>query len=469
MSITLYTPATGFPDLEIKIAYGLARVGIEAFGMEKVALHDEGGFYTVAIDVDKNESGKLDKTLNLLCQRLLSSSYIPFSTPGVAGRSAESIIVSQDEIFSLNSYKTITFNAENRRSENVCNHRNSSIGNIIGIAVATSYHHKRDGIDTSIQQNVPRRPTNPKNICKGCALLSLIGTWYASFIFRIEDKEIIAIPTPKGKVNGIKLQEIYALQHQIRKNWINQKIPQVIIPLIFLSKIPSSADILEGFDLFIAVLSRQQGYHVDGLYLKPIENYLDFIRQTPYNIACIDNMLRREANGALQELNYALYHGERASLLKFARLYVQKTTNLLYPETSKYLLKEVAMIDEEIIKNKAVRSFAKTLGYFVWNKENQNYTFADGLRNAKTSKDVRQIFEKLEREAKLRYDQEKNKQNGNPPHLPHPNDIEEISRLMQSGDESFEQVITTLYLLAFSFESYKTIKIETTEEAQDAE
>ena len=29
--ITLYTPATGFPGLEVKIAYGLARVSIESF------------------------------------------------------------------------------------------------------------------------------------------------------------------------------------------------------------------------------------------------------------------------------------------------------------------------------------------------------------------------------------------------------------------------------------------------------
>jgi len=41
--ITLYTPATGFPDLEVKIAYRLARVGIEAFGMEKVAIPDKRG------------------------------------------------------------------------------------------------------------------------------------------------------------------------------------------------------------------------------------------------------------------------------------------------------------------------------------------------------------------------------------------------------------------------------------------
>ena len=104
MSITLYTPATGFPDLEVKIAYGLARVGIEAFDMEKVAIHNNGGFYTVIIDIDEDAFFKLDKTFNMLCKRLLSSSYIPFSTPGIAGRSAESVTLGADEILSLNDY-----------------------------------------------------------------------------------------------------------------------------------------------------------------------------------------------------------------------------------------------------------------------------------------------------------------------------------------------------------------------------
>ncbi len=183
---------------------------------------------------------------------------------------------------------------------------------------------------------------------------------------------------------------------------------------VILAKIPSSADFLDGFDLFIAVLSRQQGYHVDGLFLIPIENYLDFIRQTPYNIVTIDVILRREAYGSLQELNNAIYNRDKASLPKFARLYVQETStdnwvNLLYPETTNYLLKEVAMISSDIIESEAVRSIAKTLGYFVWNKDYQNYSLADGLRNAKTHKDVREIFAKLEREAKLRYDQETGK------------------------------------------------------------
>lgn len=462
MSITLYTPATGFPDLEAKIAYGLARVGIEAFGMEKVAIHDEGGFYTVVIDVDENESGKLDKTFNLLCRRLLSSSYIPFSTPGIAGRSAESISVSQDEIFSLDSYKSIIFNAENRRSENVCRHGNSSIGNIIGIAVATSYHHKRDGIDTSIQQNVPRRPTNPKNICKVCALLSLLGTWYASFIFSIADREVVAIPIPKGKVNGIKLQEIYALQHQIRKSWINQEIPQVLTPMIFLSKIPSSADILEGFDLFVAVLSRQQGYHVDGLFLIPISNYLDFLRQTPYNIATIDNMLRREAYGSLQELNKAIYNRDKASLPKFVRLYVQETsttnfTNLLYTETTKYLLREVAMISSEIIENSALGSLARTLRYFVKEKK---YGYADDIRNArKESKVFETTVAKMLREGRLRLVQKEMI------HLPTDEEMKEVFRL---ANQDFDKTKTALVILAFSFPARAEESIEMIEEVQNA-
>lgn len=443
--ITLYTPATGFPDLEVKIAYGLARVGIEAFGMDKVVIEDRGGFYTVVIDVDDNETGKLDKTFNLFCKRLLSSSYVPFNTPGIAGKSAESIPVNENEKFSLSDYNSVASIVENKSSENVCRHKSISVGNIIGFAASTSYHQRRDGIDISIQQNIPRRPTNPKKICKTCALLSLLGIWYASFIFSIADREVIAIPVPKGKIDGLKLQEIYALQHQIRRDWINQEIPQVTIPLIFLSKIPSSADILKGFDIFIAVLSRQQGYHVDGLFLIPIENYLDFIGQTPFNIAAIDVMLRREAYASLQELNNVVYSKNKASLIKFARLYVKETStnnfiNLLYPETGKYLLKEVAMISSEIIENPALESLARTLRYFIREKK---YGYADDIRNArKESKDFEETIAKMLREGRLRLEQKEMI------HLPTDEEIREVFRL---ANQDFEATKTSLVILAFSF------------------
>jgi len=99
MSIIFYTPATGFPDLEVKIAYGLARVGMEAYDLDRVTIHDNGGFYTVTIDIEESQFDNLEKTFNMLCKRLLSSPHIPFSTPGIAGRSAESISVKERETF----------------------------------------------------------------------------------------------------------------------------------------------------------------------------------------------------------------------------------------------------------------------------------------------------------------------------------------------------------------------------------
>jgi len=282
--------------------------------------------------------------------------------------------------------------------------------------------------------------------------------WYASFIYNVSDREVIAIPILKGEINGIKLQEIYSLQHQIRRNWINQKIPQVAIPLVFLSQIPSSADILVEFDLFVAVLSRQQGYHVDGLFLIPIENYLDFIRQTPYNIATIDKLLNtfgdkrypKEAYDALIELNNAIYYRKSDSLLKFARLYALETApkdsnkwiNLLYPETTKYLLKEVAMIRSEIIENPALGSLARTLRYFIREKK---YSYADDIRNArKDSTDFEETIAKMLRESRLRLEQKEKI------HLPTDEEIKEIFHL---ANENFESTKLALVMLAFSFPS----------------
>ena len=452
--IALYTPATGYPDLEAKIAYGLARVGIEAYGTERVSIRDNGGFYTITIESNESEFSILEKTFNMLCKRLLSSPYIPFSTPGIAGRSAESICVTENEIFSLDVYKLMIFASANRKSDNICRHRNESVSNIIGFAVSTSFHNKRDGLDIQLQYKnpkdktsprLPRRPTNPKNICKTCIMLALLGTWYASFIFNVTEREVIAIPIHKDKISGSKLQEIFALQHQIRNNWINREIPQVLIPLIFLSKIPSSADILDGFDLFIAVLSRKQGYHVDGLFLIQINNYLDFIKANPYNVATIDIMLRREAYKALQELNNTIYNRVIISLPKFARLYVQETstnnfTNLLYPETSIYLLREAAMISSEIIEKPALGSLARTLRYFI---RERKYTYADEIRNAREeSKVFEETIAKMLREGRLRLEQKEKI------HLPTDEEMKEVFRL---ANEDFDKTKTALVILAFSF------------------
>jgi|GEM_PF-686777 len=486
---TLYTPATGFPDLEAKIAYGLARVGIETFGIEKVIIRDNGGFYTVAIDSREDELVKLERTFNMLCSRLLASSFIPFSTPGIGGRSAESIRVVDNELFSLDNHLYMNSISENVKSENFCRHSDrKKVSNVIGFTAfaSTGVLCKREGVDYIDYQGSIRRPTDPRKICKTCGLLALLGTWYATFVFSVAGREVLAIPIPKSKIDGSKLQEIFSLQHQIRKNWFGQEIPQVLVPLIFLSKIPSSADILEGFDLFVAVLSRQQGYHVDGLLLIPISNYLDFLRQTPYNIATVDKMLNtfgnkrypKEACDALMELNNTIYYRKLDSLPKFARLYALETTpkdsnkwtSLLYKETSKYLLREVAMIKCEIIESPAVGSLARTLRYFI---RERKYSYADNIRNArKDSRGFEDNIVKMLREGELRrVQQEQDKKQGkkieNWIHLPKDEEVKEVCRL---ANADFDNTRIALLMLAFSFPTKVTEEenVETTEEVQNA-
>lgn len=459
--ITLYTPATGFPDLEAKIAYGLARIGIEAYGSDKVVIENCNGFYAITID---GEIDSINQTFNMVSKRVLSSVYIPFNTPGIAGRSANNMSVNNEENFTLDFYTSLFPYSINKNIEPVCRHKTTKIGNVIGFTAATSYHHRRNGIDISIQQQIPRRPTNPKKICKTCGLLSLLGIWFASFIFSITDKEVMITPIPRSKVTGQDLEQVFSLQHKVRKDWINQEIPQTLIPLIFLSKIPSSSDILSKFDLFIAVLSRQQGYHVDGLFLIPIGDYLAFIKASPYNPASVEIMLRGNAFNALQELNQVVFTKAQTSLLKFARLYVQETssnnfTNLLYPQTAKYLL-EVTMIKSEIIENPALLSLSRTLRYFI---RERKYGYADDIRNArKDSKDFEETIVKMLREAELRrVQQEQDKNSGkevkNWVHLPNEEEIKEIFRL---ANEDFDQVKTALVMLAFSFPTKKEEKNE---------
>jgi CRISPR type I-A-associated protein Csa5 len=334
----------------------------------------------------------------------------------------------------------------------------NKVSNVLGFTASatTGVLCKRDGLDITFYQGQPRRPTEPREICKTCALLALLGMWCASFIFLVADKEVIVIPIPNQELTGSKLQEIFALQHQVRKQWLNQNIPQILIPLVFLSKIPSSADILKGFELFIAVLSRQQGYHVDDIYLIEIEHYLDYIRQTSFNIATIDRLLMNEAYKALNELNNSIYYRRADSLLKFARLYVQETstnnwTNLLYIETANYLLKEVAMIKKEIIENPALQSLARTLRFFI---QERKYGYADDIRNArKDSRDFEDTIAKMLREGELRrVQQEQDRQAGkevkNWIYLPKEDEIKEVFRL---ANEDFESTKLALVMLAFSF------------------
>ncbi len=189
----------------------------------------------------------------------------------------------------------------------------------------------------------------------------------------------------------------------------------------------------------------QRGYSVESLHLISLTDYLSYIGDNSYNIAIIDKMLQNEAFKSLHELKSAIYSRNISSIPKFARLYVQETstsnfTNLLFPETSKYLLMEVAMISSEIIENSALGSLARTLRYFIREKK---YGYADDIRNArKETKYFEETLAKMLREGRLRLEQKEKI------HLPTDEEIKEVFRL---ANTDFDNTKTALVILAFSF------------------
>lgn len=481
MSVKLYTPATGFPDLELKIAYGIARVGLEAFGEKKgeaFSIQDLGGFYEIEFFIDDGEFDLLDKTLNLVLRKIFSSFHVQDRTPGVTSGSRNKVTVKAGEKYSLDIYKKACHKWENKSNENLCKHGGKFIGNIVALSSATSFHHVRDSANFKEYLGYLKRPTERKNICKTCGMLSLLGIWFAAFVMDFgrdkENKEVMIIPVPKGKVTSSDLRKVFSAQHTVRKDRIFTKAPDRVLPLLFFSRLPSSANVLEKFDLMVSVLERPggQGYRVDSFYTVPTSNYAEFINASSFNVATVDFIVKRMArdNKTLVSLLYldsAVRHRDKKAAGLFARQYVLEMSSdervtLLYPATSRFLLRRVFMVREDILNSSAVKSFAKTLGYFIWNKNYQNYSFADGIRNSRTEKEVREILQRLMREAKLRFDQENNKEEekqgtkGERPNIPSVEDLEELNRLMK---ENFEEVKAALYLLAFSYESYKKIHV----------
>ena len=187
-----------------------------------------------------------------------------------------------------------------------------------------------------------------------------------------------------------------------------------------------------------------------------------YISVSPYNIVTVENLLgnyiKKPKVSSLIELVASLDNFDRNSLLKFARLYVQETStnewiNLLYLETAKYLLKEVAMIPKDIIESPALQSLARTLRYFI---RERKYGYADDIRNArKDSRDFEETIAKMLREGELRrVQQEQDRQAGkeviNRIYLPNEEEIKEVFRL---ANEDFESTKLAFVMLAFSFPS----------------
>lgn len=483
--ITLYTPVTGFPDLEAKIAYGLARVGIE--GGAKVEIFPKEGFYKINfLDIPPE---KLNEAFHLLAIRLLSSSR--FFDLGVKAR-YRSIYPTVDkdgnfkerlrrtEIYSL--YKSLPKLSFNFKSEKFCGH--SKIPKF-GSPYNKEVHSGGLILLGSIHAGKPYWRDNRKNefnlgLCEVCGYLVTLG--YLSFNFRIQlgkgrdRKYVIVLPIPRKSLNYIELLELLSLQKTLHNFWLSDLIPLKDFVLGLLAKVPSIAEFINkiplNFHLSLMSIDNRGDTVVEQTDFVEALVYSDFVSVSSYNANTVEKLLVDSPKiASLDAINGFLLSKNGGDLVKFARLFSKETSsdnwvNLLYPETSKYLLKEVkevTMIRPEIIENKAMDSVAHTLRYFV---RERKYGYADDIRNARRdSNDFEETIVKMLREAELRRVQEEEKKRAGKKHkfvnIPSEEEMKELFRL---ANKDFEEVKTALVILALSFPTTREEKEETEEE-----
>ncbi|MCM8816836.1 MAG: type I-A CRISPR-associated protein Csa5 [Candidatus Omnitrophica bacterium] len=482
MSINLFTPGTGFPDLEVKIAYGLARVGIEA-GL-KFSIIPEKGFYT--IEFEKISYDRLKQSFLNILVRLLSSDR--FFDLGVKAKDKGKYSV-KNEIFE-NLKDTVDFSRMfnlkttsnlNIKRDMFCGHSNvPCFGGSSGLILISSFHagkpYERD----------KRAATFNQSLCAVCGYLAVLGLY--SFGFNIQmgqgknRKFAVILPIPKNELKSDNLAMLLSLQKTLHNFWLSDIQPLRTFTVGLLAKVPALSDVVNElhltFHLSLACKDNRGDTAVEQTETIDAFPFSKFISSSSYNPATVIKLLGSfkvlPKIASLVELTKILEKSEIMSLTKFARLYTQETSpkkgewvNLLYPETAKYLLREVAMIRSEIIENPAIGSLARTLRYFI---RERKYGYADDIRNArKESRDFEETVAKMLREGELRrVQQEQERQRGkkidNWIHMPKEAEIKEIFRI---ASEDFESTKLALVMLAFSFPAKDELSKESDQEGQN--
>lgn len=477
--IILHTPATGFPDLEIKIAYGLALVGIEAGA--NIELSSERGYYKLKFS--KISEDKFNKTFLMLSQRLLSSDR--WYNLGVKSRWKTNYpTIDKNNRFKVRLLDTDLVNLYNPLPEAIysfdkekaCRHARIPVfgsdkgdgKQLGGLILLASFHagkpYKRNKVESDFNMG----------LCEICGYLITLG--FLSFSTQIHigkgrnRKFVSVVPIPYDSLNSVALLKLLSSQKVLNGSWLSNLIPLKVFSLGLLAKFPSLCDILKDLNLYFHLSLLSKDSHgdtvVEQTQIVDILNAFNFIDFSPYNASTIERLLGTRSDkhppkiSSLTEITLFLENRRKEILMRFVRFYTQETSTLLYQETSKYLLKEVAMISSTIVENKALGSLARTLRYFVRKKK---YGYADDIRNArKNSTGFEETIAKMLREGRLRLEQQELI------HLPNEDEIKEIFRL---ANTEFDQVKTVLAILAFSFSSTtekEEVVIEISEEVQDA-
>jgi CRISPR type I-A-associated protein Csa5 len=478
----LRTPGTGFIDLDIKIAYGLCRLGFEA-GAEDMSITPTQGGFKIILDTNPE---RIKSAYQLLLQRLFSGKHL-YKLPGIQARWIDKFPVYDSrkacipgkfsDIYSHKLKSGFDFTRNK-----MCGHSEyPSFGGTSGLILAASSH-----------AGMPYKTNNPfqsgrfnTKLCEVCGYLSLLGILSGVYrsIMKAKSKnyEVVTTPIPIKKLKKLDIELLFSSKLVVENKTITH-VPLSTLPLCLLAKFPSITDVLSlsPFSLHIVVFEPGQTYRVNGVKISHLDRISEFLSHNTYNVAAVSDCLNKEPYiDVMQALNRVLIGKEpqttRHQLMIFCRTWTARVNRslesdknraaqpvkiLLYKQTVKYLLQEEAMLSPEIIENEAVRSFARTMRFFNSDPQHLNYTFVDNIRNASQhSGEFEKTIEKMLRTAqslRLSIDKEsledgKSKQKMFI-NIPSEDEFKELIRL---ASEEFQQVKTALVCLSLCRPEYR--------------
>jgi len=460
ISTAFYTPGTGLPDFEMRIALGLCAAALNVVEPERVKLKEEDDRYAVELLHASDASVSLAKGLGWLCQNRLADQALLLRTPGFRPlhleKQAKGIAEFGKKLTDgkVNLGKFIGVNVRKRMGAHdyACGHTDSTDEKIFGALLAFSP-----------QLGQPPKRNNPTHqitlpVCPYCGALGLAGVALFQIDVSISNPDrskkerFFFLPHFQGEISGTTLAQYLAATKHIRGNL--EDIPTYASTIALLGLYPHLMDAIGDSmnSFYVGRLDSsgnvpRYGYCVEQLAQMEIL-FLDIL----YNRAFVQRCYRMEVRGELLGfLARSLQENDVKSAINLARTYASATEGkaMLPWSTTEFFIKEVGKVDRMLLegeKFRVIKEVADMLQYFV---RERNFGYVDNLRKASDADEFASLLLDAQRDAQsVMLDP---KRQSNKPYLPSQSTIQHLLQIVGEGEKQFKSVQTLISLLAFTY------------------
>lgn len=424
-TLTLYTPGTPFPDLEAKIAFGLARLAVEVCTDLQMAW--DGARYQITVRGNGDLHGRLRLALQAVCRRLLGSE-MAYLLPGIQSKYRHLYRPDSDAFPYKDGAAIDVYLAPptggGSAGHTVCGHRklgNQPLPNYGGSAKGgLLLVHSPHAGKPYARNRVDRRLQQP--LCAACGLVAILGTHSACVRADLVSREgsrrppvAVVTPVPRKAVGLAQVRQWLAAQPYANGGRVPGEVPATCLPLVLLTTYPHLAELVQdtAADLHVAAFgadSRGNYTRLLSQHLTAAQRLARFVVADPRCAATVARLVRprsgqRLDTAPLQLLNTFLHtdgpEAAASAAVRFAREYLVSQEGYgLDPAVARYLIEEVEAMEKPTVSavfaDPAVQAVGRALRYFTFTE--QNYGFVDAIRNARGAAELQEILQRLARQ-----------------------------------------------------------------------